>query len=435
MRKFVFISIFLFTSALWGTTVQAQENDVIVYFFKDEGCPYCLQQKSFLDKLKDEFTELKVREIEVFDNEENTDLFLSFIKNYEIKFSGVPTTFIGDFPPIIGFDDKSADKLRDQVLYCLDNICPDPAIKAGVEDFFVKSSRDIRTVYNLPLVGDYDFAETSLLSMTVIISFVDGFNPCSLWLISFLLAIVVYTRSRKKVLVVGFTFLFITSLAYGLFIAGLLNVFYYTGYLRWIQILVALIAFLFGVVNVKDYFWYKKGVSFTIPNSCKPKIFKNIRSLVKQESSWLALMMGTALMALGVVLVELPCTAGFPMIWSNLVARHQLSIFSYIYLLIVYLFIYLSIEMSVIIITAITMNIGRFQEKHGRILKLIGGVIMLALAGVMVWQPDLMSDIKGTLVLFIVAILVSLIIILLDRLFISKNSDIVNNGLNKNNYE
>ncbi|HDQ16865.1 MAG TPA: thioredoxin [Candidatus Vogelbacteria bacterium] len=431
MRKFIFTFIILLTFGFLGTIVQAQENEVIVYFFKDESCPYCLEQKKFLDELKTEFTSLDVREIRVFDDDKNIDLFLSFIKNYDIKFSGVPTTFIGDFSPIIGFDIKSADKIREQVLYCLDNVCPDPAIKAGVEDFFVHSAREVRTVYNLPFWGDYDFAETPLVVMTLIISFVDGFNPCSLWLISFLLAIVVYTRSRKKVLLVGFTFLFVTSLAYGLFIAGLLNIFYYVGYLRWIQILVALIAFLFGAVNVKDYFWYKKGLSFTIPDSYKPKIFKDIRSLVKQESSWLALMIGTTLMALGVVLVELPCTAGFPMVWSNLVGRHQLPFIFYICLLTIYLLVYLSIEMSVIIVAVLTMNIGRFQEKHGRILKLIGGVIMLALAGVMVWQPKLMSDIKGTITLFAVAILVSLVIILLDRLIRPKNEMIIDNNINQ----
>jgi cytochrome c biogenesis protein CcdA len=244
---------------------------------------------------------------------------------------------------------------------------------------------------------------------------VDGFNPCSLWLISFLLGIVIYTRSRKKTLLVGLTFLVVTTAAYGLFMAGLLNVFSYIAYLNWIQIGVALIALIFALVNIKDYFWYKKGVSFTISDKYKPKIFKNVRNIMKGERSTWGMVVGTAGLALGVVLVELPCTAGFPVVWTNLLAQYQVTTPTFLLLLLLYLGIYMLDEMIVVGGAALTLKAGNFEEKHGRMLKLVGGVIMLSLAIVMLVDPEIMNRIETSLLIFGGSIAASFLIMLVHR--------------------
>lgn len=270
-------------------------------------------------------------------------------------------------------------------------------------------------VVSLPLIGSVNLSIMPTYVTTSIIAFIDGFNPCSLWLITFLLGIVIYSNSRKKILAVGGTFLLVTGVAYALFMVGLLNVFMYIGYLDWIQIIVATIALIFAAVNIKDYFWYKKGISFTIPDKYKPRIFKNMRNVMKKENTLSSMIIGTSILALGVVLVELPCTAGFPLIWTNMMAQQQIQGITFVMHLLLYMIIYLLIEIVIIVIAIIMMKATRFQEKHGRILKMVGGMIMLALAIVMLVNPDLMNQISTTVLIFGGAIAVSLLVIWIHK--------------------
>src|SRR5690554_489244 len=145
------------------------------------------------------------------------------------------------------------------------------------------ASSDVIVIFN----QEINVGNLPIFFSTLIIAFVDGFNPCSLWVLSFLLGMVVMTGSRKKILIVGFTYLFITSAMYGLFILGLINIMSYVTYMLWIRIVVASVAIFFALVNIKDFFFYKKGLSFTIPDKYKPKIYRQARDLRKDDrNTW-----------------------------------------------------------------------------------------------------------------------------------------------------
>src|SRR5690606_19557531 len=120
---------------------------------------------------------------------------------------------------------------------------------------------------------------------TALIAFVDGFNPCSLWALSVLLALTIHTGSRKKIFLVGIVFLTVTSLIYMLFITGLFTMLTVVSFIGWIQAVVALMALFFAVVNIKDYFWYKQGISFTIADSKKPGIYQRMRRVMDAGDS------------------------------------------------------------------------------------------------------------------------------------------------------
>jgi cytochrome c biogenesis protein CcdA len=272
-----------------------------------------------------------------------------------------------------------------------------------------------QTTITVPFVGTIDLAEQSLVITTALIAFVDGFNPCSLWVLSLLLAIVIYSGSRKRIIVVGATFLAVTSLAYGAFIAGLFNVFAYVGYLGWIQVTVALMALAFALINIKDYFWFRQGVSLTISERHKSKIYQHIRHIMTSGHSTSAVIGATAVMALGITLVELPCTAGFPVVWANVIANHDISTLGFASLLGLYLAIYLLDEIVVFVSVAFTLTASRFEERHGRILKLIGGMVMLALALVLLFVPEQMNSVGGSIAIFATALAGSLIIIVVHR--------------------
>ncbi|MFW5884991.1 MAG: hypothetical protein ACOCUF_02070 [Patescibacteria group bacterium] len=449
-KRILFLVVFAF---LFLGAFQAQASSkTTVYFFWGEGCPHCAEEKPFLEEMEEKYPELEVKMLETYKDKENSELFQEMAAAYGTQARGVPVTFIGDHEPIIGFSGSMEPEIESKIKTCLEEGCVDPEEKAGVakkaeeassgggessteqkmsvapekedrkesapqsSDFTSEDKQGI----SLPLVGNVNFSEVPLFVSTGLIAFVDGFNPCSLWLISFLLGIVIYTGSRKKIFLVGTTFLLVTTIAYGFFMAGLLNVFMYIGYLTWIQVGVALIALIFAVVNIKDYFWYKKGLSFTISDKYKPKIFKNVRSIMKGERSTWSMMAGTAGLALGVVLIELPCTAGFPVIWTNLLAQYDVSTVTFLLLLLLYLLIYMLDEMIVVGGAVLTLKAGKFEEKHGRMLKLIGGVIMLSLASVMLVDPDLMNEIGTSVLIFAGSIAVSFLIMFIHRKILPK---------------
>jgi FtsH-binding integral membrane protein len=137
------------------------------------------------------------------------------------------------------------------------------------------------------------------------------------------------------------------------------------------------------------------------------------------KSAW-QLVVGTAVLALGVVLIELPCTAGFPVVWTNILAHSGIEGGAFYSLLGLYMLIYLLDELLVLLIATWTMKLSRFEEKHGRMLKLIGGMVMLALAVVMIVDPNLMQDISGTVIIFAGAIVLSILIMYLHRRILPK---------------
>ena len=275
---------------------------------------------------------------------------------------------------------------------------------------------------DVPLIGQVDLSGQSLLVSTLIISFVDGFNPCSLWVLSILLSITLQTRSRKKVLVVGTAFLITTALLYGLFIAGVFSVLRMISFLGWIQVVVALIALGFALVNIKDYFWYKEGISFTISDDKKPGVYQRMRGIIRNSDSYWQLIGATVVFAGGIALIELTCTAGFPVIWSNLLASQNVDTLTFVLLLLVYMLVYLLDEMVIFLAAVFTLRASKLEEKHGRVLKLIGGVLMLTLAVVMLVDPSIMNDIAGSVTVFGIALGLTGLILLVDRVILPKIS-------------
>ena len=410
-------AVLLLLFAMVTQAGEGQEYSVPIYYFWGDGCPHCAEEKPFLEELERRWPQVQVRDFEVWYTPENRPRLLAMAKAYGIDPAGVPITFIGE-RAWVGFGERLKPEMQDQVQRCIETGCPQPddyvAERSGTTPS-VGATSDLERTITLPLLGEIDLARHSLWFTTALIAFVDGFNPCSLWVLSMLLAIVIYTGSRKKIFLVGLTFLLVTASAYGVFIAGLFNVFAYVSYLGWIQVLVALLALGFGLINIKDYFWFKKGVSLTISEKHKPKIFKDIRQIMAPDKSLPAMLGATAVMALGITLVELPCTAGFPVLWSNIVAGHEVGTLGFLLLLGLYMLIYLLDELVVFLSAVFTLKASKFEEKQGRALKLIGGMIMLALALVLLIEPELMNSIGGSLLVFAAALLASFAIMLVHR--------------------
>jgi glutaredoxin len=428
------ITLVVFLALAGYQPVRAEQNVVNVYIFEGEGCPYCAKALAYLNDLAGKDPRIVIHDFEVYHNFENREFFVAFAAKHGYEPQYVPNTFIGD-RYWIGFSDTMQAEMDRYIQECLARPCVDYGKDILPASHFsrVETPPEVETLeettdptqteqfsLTLPLIGTINLADKSLFLSTLLISFVDGFNPCSIWVLSMLLAITLNARSRKKVLIIGFVFIFVTAFIYALFIGGLFTVFTFIGYVGWIQLIVALVAFVFAIVNIKDYFWYKEGISFTISDKKKPGIYKGIRRIMNAEESVWGLVTATVVLAAGVSLVEFSCTAGFPMIWTNLLAVQEVTGLAFLSLLLVYMLVYQLDELGIFLVAVFTLRKTKMEEKYGRILKLLGGMLMLSLAVVMLVDPTLMNNVGSSLWVFGGAFGLAALVLLLHRVILPK---------------
>jgi cytochrome c biogenesis protein CcdA len=407
-------------------------HPVVVRYFYGEECPYCALQAQEMDTWDERF-DVEVHRYEVWHDDDNRALFQRLSAALGHDPSGVPTTFVDD-RVWVGFDETIAAQLRAAIAACQVDGCRDPmaALDPGLDrpapegpplpgaqvapgDGDANPSGADGATVQLPLIGEVRTDTMGLVPATALIAFVDGFNPCSLWVLSVLLALLLRTGSRGRIAVVGGAFLLTTAAVYGLFVAGVFSALSYVGYLAGIRWAVAALALTFAAVNLKDAVAWKRGPSFTIPDRAKPRIYRGGRGLLDPDRSLPAVTGAAVLFALGVALVELPCTAGFPVVWSGILADAGVGGTGFAGLLSLYLVIYLLDELALFAAVVATLRITRFQEHHGQLLKLIGGMVMLALGLVLIVRPSLMNGLGGTLAVFAAAAAASVVVHRLTR--------------------
>ncbi|MEX2551007.1 MAG: hypothetical protein WD638_12340 [Nitriliruptoraceae bacterium] len=375
-----------------------EDGTIEVLYFGSDSCPYCVRMQAYLDEVEERVgDEVVILRHEVSQDPDARATWERELVARGMSPSGVPTTIIGD-EVWVGFDERVAQEVTAELARLIAVRDEAPTVDGEAADASPTPDDDD---IDVPLFGEVELAGRSAVGVTALIALVDGFNPCSLWVLTVLLAMVLNAgASRTRVIAVGGTFLATTALLYGAFIAGLFTVLGLVERLGAIRVGVAVVALTVGAVNVKDYFAYKQGISFTIPDRFKPRIYRGGRAVRDGKRSLSSVLLTTVVLASGVALVELPCTAGFPVIWAG--TLRTLGVeggIAFAGLLALYLLIYVLDELLVFGVVVVTLRITAFEEKHGRLLKLIGGAIMVALGLAMLFIPSLLEDLGGLLAL------------------------------------
>jgi len=415
-KKSVQKSISLFfvsvTLVLFSASVHANEK-VTIYFFYGKGCPHCSKEEIFLNKLKAKYPQLVVKSYEVRYDKENAKFFTEIAEAYGTRPEGVPMTFIGDFRPLVGYrNDEVAGKiLEDRVRYCSKLGCIDPIEKIGKPLQKPIETKEDKVVV-LPLFGNIDTKNTALPALTIMIGGMDGFNPCAFFVLFTLLGILVHAQSRRRMLLIGGTFVFFSGFIYFIFMAAWLNLFLHIGEIKIITVVAGMIALFIACINIKDFFFFRKGVSLVIPEKAKPKLFERMRGLLK-ATSLTSMFIGTIVLAIAANAYELLCTVGFPMVFTRILTLHNLPKFSYYSYLFFYNVVYVIPLAGIVFVFTITLGSRKFTEWRGQVLKLISGLMMLGLGFVLLINPALFNNILVAGALLAAALLMAGILILI----------------------
>src|SRR4030043_247557 len=272
-----------------------------------------------------------------------------------------------------------------------------------------------KTVY-IQWIGKLDASEMSLPVITFVIAGLDSFNPCAFFVLFSLLGLLIHARSRKKMFLIGSVFIFFSGFIYFLFMAAWLNLFLLMGQVAVITKIAGAIAILIAAINIKDFFAFKKGISLTIPDSAKPKLFDKMRKLIK-STSLLSILFGTAVLAIAANSYELLCTAGFPLVFTRILTLNNLSTIKYYMYLVLYNLIYIIPLAIIVFIFTITLGRKILTEWQGKGLKLVSRAMMLGLGLVLLLNPSLLNNMLISLLLFSVALAVSFIVAFFTRKF------------------
>jgi len=408
-RYFAFL-LFLVTSPVlnaiesnepvWYEKDVNNQSIIHLYFFWSKKCPHCLKARPVITEIDKQYPWLKLHSLELVDHPENVKTYIDMAEKFGNDAHSVPTfMFCGNL--LSGYEGKqSTGRLLKSYLQS----CYQFAEENNPDNTttFILDQNELPSV-DVPIFGNISLDDYSLPILTVFIAGMDAFNPCAFFVLLFLLSMMVHSRSRSKMVLIGGIFVFFSGALYFLFMAAWLNLFIYLGELRLITLIAGSIAVLIALINIKDYFWFKKGLSLSISDQEKPKLFDRMRRLLRLDSI-VTVVIATVILAIVANSYELLCTAGFPMIYTRILTLNSLSTENYYLYLLLYSLVYILPLLFIVILFTIKLGSRKLSEYEGTVLKLLSGVMMLMLGLLLLISPQLLNNIVAAAIILFAAI-------------------------------
>jgi hypothetical protein len=400
-------------------------------------CPHCAQANAFLGGLQKRHGWLKIVTYEVSAHPGNMDLYRRMAASIGRPAGQVPAFFYCKQLEI-GFvsDETTGKRLEAALVYYRDALqkqvdkrsppppaampiflVPQPGGMPGPEpdlELEIPPPPPEAQTVDVPWWGTVRAEEVSLPVLTVVLGGLDAFNPCAFFVLMILLGLMLRTGSRGRMLLVGGVFVLISGLVYFLFMAAWLNLFFLVGHLRAITLAAGLVAVAAAAVNVKDYFWFKKGVTLSLPDSARPRLFGRMTALVGR-AGLLPVLGGTAALAFAANLYELLCTSGLPLVYTRVLTLRELPPAAYYGYLALYNAVYVAPLLLIVLGFSLTLSAHKLTEYQGRVLKLLSGMMMLALGGVLVLRPGALNTLAGAAAALAAAVAGTAAVVLADR--------------------
>ena len=381
LKKFfaVFLAVF-FGLILIHHFVLAESKTELIYFWGD-GCPHCAKEKKFLDNLEKKYPELEIKRYEVWYNPENQKLFKEYVEKNNIQQAGVPLTIVND-RYFLGYrDDETSGREIENYL---------KEVLKG------ETGEEKNEKINLPILGEINLSKLSLPALAVILGAIDGFNPCAMWILLFLIALLVSAKSRKRLWLIGGTFILTSGIVYFLILSAWLNLFFTISYVNLTRTIIGLFALGFGAWQLKEFITYSPGVCKVLgvkPKGLKERLESGLKDRAeKLATNPLTLMMlgGIIILAVGVNLIEFFCSAGIPAVFTRVLALNHLPAFSYYFYLLLYTFVFMLDDLIVFSLAVITLRRIGLTQKYNYWATLIGGLLILVLGLLLIFKPGLL---------------------------------------------
>ena len=366
-----------------ATAARAADPSRIELFVR-EGCPHCAQAEAFMAQLGGERPELTIVVRDVTRDDGALARLQELVRATGAGAARVPATYVNG-QLILGYStEASTDKLVRSALAgqrVAGSGAPDDASSCEAEDSLAcgPGGAQEQEKFEVTALGrTVTLDDVGLPAFSIALGLLDGFNPCSMWVLLLMISLLAPLNDRKRMLAIAGTFVLVEGISYFAMMAAWLNLFLFIGLSRASQVAIALIAIVAGLINVKDFFAFGRGISLSIPDSAKPMIYNRMRGILHAPNYTVAIV-GTIVLGLLVQVVEFMCTSGFPALFTRILTLKQLDTAAYYGYLLLYNAAYMVDDIIVLGIGVTLLSRHRLQEKEGRVLKLMAGVVMIGL--------------------------------------------------------
>ena len=389
MKKIKILLVAIFMMLLFLPNVKAEEN-LKFYLFYQESCPHCHDEMEFINSIKDEYPTVDFVFYEISLNEMNYNFYNKVLKKTKINANGVPFTIIGtDY--YVGFNEEISKNIVESLNKFLETGTIDiiSMVKNDEDLSDIKYNENINENMSLPIIGEIDAKKVSLPLISIFIGMIDGFNPCAMWVLLFLIGMLFNMKDKKKMWVLGITFLTTSAILYLFIMMAWLKVALSFNTVLWLRILIALIALIAGGINIISYLKnIKKDDGCKIVDEKKrKKIFSKIKKITLEKRLILSII-GIITLAISVNLVELACSAGLPLMFTQILSFNNLSMFEYMFYMFLYILFFLIDDIVIFVVAMKTLSIKGISSKYGKYSNLIGGIIMILIGILMIFKPE-----------------------------------------------
>jgi len=370
-----------------------------VHAFVRDDCGHCVDMKTFFSELESVRSDFTVIYYDI-DEPENRQLF-DEIAQLESLTIATPITLVGsrivqgfDTPDTTGermialIEQTTEENNRTPQEYLAmggsgsveisEGTCTEESCVIEDEPFFV----------TIPFYGKVDVKKYSLPVMALVLGFIDGFNPCAMWVLVTFLIVLLQIGDRKKMLQIAGLFILAEAVMYYLILNVWFTAWDFIGLDRIVTPIIGFIAIGGGIFFLYEW-WTSDGTCKVTNFEQRKKIQGKIRAIAEKPMT-LAVAAGVVALAFSVNIIEFACSIGIPQAFTKIIELNNLSFLESQFLMFLYILMYMVDDFIVFGLALWGAKHLALTTKYAKWCNFIGGILMIILGLLLVIAPDLL---------------------------------------------
>ena len=345
------------------------DEKVNIYLFYSKICPHCQKEEKYFETLKEKYQDkINIYTYEVTENKTNNEIMKSLKKELKENSQGVPFTIIGS-KTFLGYDESFNERIENTI------------------DSYLNENTTTDNTYTIPILGKIEAKNASIILIAIILGFIDGFNPCAMWILLLLINMCISIKDKKKMLIVCLTFIITSGIIYFLSMLGIGFILDLTT-IAYIRNIIAILAIVLGIYNLYTYIKTRKETGCHVVKKEKRKtIITKINNILNNKNT-LLMFGGTIILATSVNLIEMACSLGFPTIFLEILSINNIHGFLKITYLLIYILFYLIDDIVVLFLSIKAFEAKGISTKYNKYVHLIGGIIMVLMGILLIFKPE-----------------------------------------------
>ena len=345
------------------------DEKVNIYLFYSKICPHCQKEEKYFETLKEKYQDkINIYTYEVTENKTNNEIMKSLKKELKENSQGVPFTIIGS-KTFLGYDESLNERIENTI------------------ESYLDENTKTNNTYTIPILGKIEAKNASIILIAIILGFIDGFNPCAMWILLLLINMCISIKDKKKMLIVCLTFIITSGIIYFLSMLGIGFILDLTT-ISYIRNIIAILAIILGIYNLYTYLKTRKQTGCHVVKKEKRKtIITKINNILNNKNT-LLMFGGTIILATSVSLVEMACSLGFPTIFLELLSINNIHSFLKVTYLLIYILFYLIDDIVVLFLSIKAFEAKGISTKYNKYVHLIGGLIMILMGILLIFKPE-----------------------------------------------